>query len=126
MGIRTGAGRMRPSEPKAAVGWARCSPPFAQIQRVPATLPKPIKTMTMQSPSCGNWQQLQALTRPSTWKCSGLLKTSRHNSDFGARGKPGAKNILALLCIHASHWLDEFWKTGTTVHAAVTVTIAWR
>ena len=34
------------------------------------------------------------------------------------RGKPGAENILALRCIHASRRLDEFWKDGLNIHAA--------
>ena len=33
-------------------------------------------------------------------------------------GKPGAENILALRCIHASRRLDEFWKERLNVHAA--------
>jgi len=33
-------------------------------------------------------------------------------------GKPGAENILALRCIHASHRLDEFWKARLNAHAA--------
>ena len=33
-------------------------------------------------------------------------------------GKPGAQNILALRCIHASRRLDEFWKERLNVHAA--------
>ena len=33
-------------------------------------------------------------------------------------GKPGAQNILALRCIHASHRLDEFWKERLNAHAA--------
>lgn len=33
-------------------------------------------------------------------------------------GKPGAQNILALRCIHASRRLDGFWKERLNVHAA--------
>jgi hypothetical protein len=33
-------------------------------------------------------------------------------------GKPGAENILALRCIHASRRLDEFWKARLNAHAA--------
>src|SRR5437879_11201138 len=33
-------------------------------------------------------------------------------------GKPGAQNILALRCIHASRRLDEFWKERLNAHAA--------
>ena len=33
-------------------------------------------------------------------------------------GKPGAENVLALRCIHASRRLDEFWKERLNVHAA--------
>ena len=33
-------------------------------------------------------------------------------------GKPGAENILAFRCIHASRRLDEFWKERINVHAA--------
>jgi hypothetical protein len=33
-------------------------------------------------------------------------------------GEPGAQNILALRCIHASHRLDEFWKERLNTHAA--------
>jgi hypothetical protein len=33
-------------------------------------------------------------------------------------GKPGAENILALRCIHASRRLDEFWKARLNTHAA--------
>ena len=33
-------------------------------------------------------------------------------------GKPGAENILALRCIHASRRLDEFWKERLNAHAA--------
>jgi hypothetical protein len=33
-------------------------------------------------------------------------------------GKPGAQNILALRCIHASHRLNEFWKERLNAHAA--------
>lgn len=33
-------------------------------------------------------------------------------------GKPGAENILAFRCIHASRRLDEFWKERLNVHAA--------
>lgn len=32
-------------------------------------------------------------------------------------GKPGAQNILALRCIHASHRLNEFWKERLNAHA---------
>jgi hypothetical protein len=33
-------------------------------------------------------------------------------------GEPGAENILALRCIHASRRLDEFWKQRLNAHAA--------
>lgn len=33
-------------------------------------------------------------------------------------GKPGAQNILALRCIHASRRLDIFWKARLNAHAA--------
>lgn len=33
-------------------------------------------------------------------------------------GKPGAENILALRCIHASRRLDEFWKARLNAHVA--------
>jgi hypothetical protein len=33
-------------------------------------------------------------------------------------GKPGAENILALRCIHASRRLDEFWQARLNAHAA--------
>jgi hypothetical protein len=33
-------------------------------------------------------------------------------------GEPGAENILALRCIHASRRLDEFWKERLNSHAA--------
>jgi len=33
-------------------------------------------------------------------------------------GKPGAENVLALRCIHASRRLDEFWKERLNAHAA--------
>lgn len=33
-------------------------------------------------------------------------------------GKPGAKNILALRCIHSSRRLDQFWKERLNAHAA--------
>lgn len=33
-------------------------------------------------------------------------------------GKPGAQNVLALRCIHASHRLDQFWKERLNSHAA--------
>jgi hypothetical protein len=33
-------------------------------------------------------------------------------------GEPGAQNILALRCIHASRRLDEFWKARLNTHAA--------
>ncbi len=33
-------------------------------------------------------------------------------------GRPGAQNVLALRCIHASHRLDEFWKDRLNAHAA--------
>ena len=33
-------------------------------------------------------------------------------------GEPGAENILALRCIHASHRLDQFWKQRLNAHAA--------
>jgi len=33
-------------------------------------------------------------------------------------GKPGAENILALRCIHASRRLDQFWKERLNSHAA--------
>jgi hypothetical protein len=33
-------------------------------------------------------------------------------------GKPGAENILALRCIHASRRLDDFWKARLNIHAA--------
>ncbi len=33
-------------------------------------------------------------------------------------GKPGAENVLALRCIHASRRLDQFWKERLNVHAA--------
>jgi hypothetical protein len=32
--------------------------------------------------------------------------------------KPGAKNILALRCIHSSRRLDQFWKERLNAHAA--------
>jgi hypothetical protein len=32
--------------------------------------------------------------------------------------KPGAQNVLALRCIHASHRLDDFWKERLNAHAA--------
>ncbi|HEX9595519.1 MAG TPA: ISKra4 family transposase [Anaerolineales bacterium] len=34
-------------------------------------------------------------------------------------GKPGAENVLALRCIHASHRLDQFWKERLNDHAAL-------
>lgn len=33
-------------------------------------------------------------------------------------GKPGAENVLALRCIHASRRLDQFWKERLNMHAA--------
>jgi hypothetical protein len=33
-------------------------------------------------------------------------------------GEPGAENILALRCIHASRRLDDFWKARLNLHAA--------
>ncbi len=33
-------------------------------------------------------------------------------------GKPGAQNILALRCIHASRRLDQFWKERLNAHVA--------
>ena len=33
-------------------------------------------------------------------------------------GEPGAENILAFRCIHASRRLDEFWKERLNTHAA--------
>ena len=33
-------------------------------------------------------------------------------------GKPGAENILALRCIHASRRLDQFWKERLNTHVA--------
>ena len=33
-------------------------------------------------------------------------------------GQPGAENILALRCIHASRRLDQFWKERLNAHAA--------
>jgi hypothetical protein len=33
-------------------------------------------------------------------------------------GEPGAENILALRCIHASHRRDQFWKDRLNAHAA--------
>lgn len=33
-------------------------------------------------------------------------------------GKPGAENILAFRCIHASRRLDQFWKERLNTHAA--------
>jgi hypothetical protein len=33
-------------------------------------------------------------------------------------GEPGAENILALRCIHASRRLDQFWKERLNTHAA--------
>ncbi len=33
-------------------------------------------------------------------------------------GKPGAENVLALRCIHASRRLDQFWKARLNTHAA--------
>jgi len=33
-------------------------------------------------------------------------------------GKPGAENVLALRCIHASRRLDQFWKERLNTHAA--------
>ena len=33
-------------------------------------------------------------------------------------GEPGAENILALRCIHASRRLDQFWKERLNAHAA--------
>jgi hypothetical protein len=33
-------------------------------------------------------------------------------------GEPGAENILAFRCIHASRRLDEFWKERLNAHAA--------
>ena len=33
-------------------------------------------------------------------------------------GEPGAENILALRCIHASHRRDQFWKERLNAHAA--------
>ena len=33
-------------------------------------------------------------------------------------GEPGAENILALRCVHASRRLDEFWKERLNAHAA--------
>jgi len=32
-------------------------------------------------------------------------------------GKPGAENVLALRCIHASRRLDQFWKERLNAHA---------
>jgi hypothetical protein len=34
------------------------------------------------------------------------------------RGVPGARNVLALRCIHASRRLDEYWKVRLDQHAA--------
>jgi hypothetical protein len=33
-------------------------------------------------------------------------------------GEPGAENILAFRCIHASRRLDEFWHDRLNSHAA--------
>jgi hypothetical protein len=33
-------------------------------------------------------------------------------------GEPGAENVLALRCIHASGRLDEFWKDRLNTQAA--------
>lgn len=33
-------------------------------------------------------------------------------------GEPGAENVLALRCIHASRRLDQFWKERLNAHAA--------
>jgi hypothetical protein len=33
-------------------------------------------------------------------------------------GKPGAQNVLALRCIHASRRLDNFWRDRLNTHAA--------
>jgi hypothetical protein len=33
-------------------------------------------------------------------------------------GTPGAENILALRCIHASRRRDQFWKERLNAHAA--------
>ena len=33
-------------------------------------------------------------------------------------GKPGAQNILALRCVHASRRLEDFWKQRLNAHAA--------
>jgi hypothetical protein len=33
-------------------------------------------------------------------------------------GEPGAENVLALRCIHASRRLDQFWKQRLNAHAA--------
>jgi len=33
-------------------------------------------------------------------------------------GQPGAENVLALRCIHASRRLDQFWKERLNTHAA--------
>lgn len=40
----------------------------------------------------------------------------KHSGMFWS--KPGAENILALRCIHASRRLDEFWKYRLNTHAA--------
>ena len=32
--------------------------------------------------------------------------------------RPGAENVLALRCIHASRRLDQFWKERLNTHAA--------
>jgi hypothetical protein len=39
-------------------------------------------------------------------------------------GKPGARNILALRCIHASGRLDQFWKERLNSHAALNDSLA--
>lgn len=40
-------------------------------------------------------------------------------------GKPGAENILALRCIHASRRLDQFWKERLDSHAAQNDSLAF-
>lgn len=39
-------------------------------------------------------------------------------------GQPGAQNVLALRCIHASHRLGEFWKHRLNGHAAMNDSLA--
>jgi len=39
-------------------------------------------------------------------------------------GKPGAENILALRCIHASRRLDDFWRERLNAHAALNDSLA--